>query len=719
MRRVATVLTTFVRTVNMKRQWVLGSFVTLVCLAPCVAGRQVDITSSTGTVGRYEGLELSLTVHRRYEDPFDPCQVDLSVHIEGPEGKTTVVPAFWAQDYERRKTGRRRERANWYYPVGSGAWRARLAPMAVGEYSAVAVLKDSEGLTQSSAVRFTCIESDRHGFLGVSEKDPRFMAFSDGTPFFAIGQNLSFIGGGQYVNLTKAEEIFGKLSDNGANFLRIWTCCDDWAIGIESMKSAWGRSWDRGSVIMPMPGSRTRKCVVIDEDKASVNVSPSHPVALRPGSRYVLSGRFMTETAEALAVEMSSEDRWRFETGPPGTWKEFQREFVAGDERYWLGRLSLRRIGTGQVWLDGLSLKEVGGGAELLWEADVNRPKRGYYNQLDCLILDKIVESAHENGIYLMLCLITRDLYMSQLSNVDSDDYRRAVADAKKFMRYAVARWGYSTSVAAWEYFNEMDPGKPTDGFYDEVGAYLEAIDPYHHLRTTSTWHPSARDCRLEQLDIAQLHHYMRPETKEEYKDEVAVLVDKTRFLREHAPNKPALIGEFGLATPKWGLSDNMKRDTNGTHFQTSLWASAFAGSSGTAMFWWWEQLDAQNAYRHYRPLSTYLAEVSFAGLEPTRAAVSNGSIRVLGYQGGDCAYLWFFSPQAIWWNIVMEETEPQAVQGEMLDVPGLAPGRYTVQWWDTDTGEVTARSEVSIPQGRLSVPIPAFDRHIACKIRP
>lgn len=719
MLRVATVWTTFVRTTNMKRQWVVGFILMAVCVGPCVAGRQVDITMPVDTVGKYQGLELTLTVDRPYQDPFDPGQVDLSVHIEGPAGKTTVVPAFWAQDYERRRTGQRRRMANWYYPVGSGTWRARFAPMALGDYSAVAVLKDSEGLTQSSPVRFKCIESDTQGFLGVSEKDPRFMAFSDGTPFFAIGQNLSFIGGGQYVNLTKAEEIFGKLSDKGANFLRIWTCCDDWAIGIESKKSAWGRSWDRGSSIVAMPGSVTRNCVLIGEDKGSVSVSPSHPVALRPGTRYVLSGRFMTEAATGLAVEMSPGGRSQFEAGPSGIWKEFRQEFVAENDRHWLGRLSLVRIGTGKIWLDGLSLKEVGGGAELLWEADVNRPKRGYYNQLDCFILDKIVESARQNGIFLMLCLITRDLYMSQLSNVNSDDYRRAVADAKKFMRYAVARWGYSKSIAAWEYFNEMDPGKPTDRFYDEVGAYLEEIDPYHHLRTTSTWHPSARDCRLQRLDIAQLHHYMRPETKEEFKDEVAVLVDKTRFLREHAPNKPALVGEFGLATPKWGLSDNMKRDKNGTHFQTSLWASAFAGSSGTAMFWWWEQLDAQDAYRHYRPLSTYLADVSFAGLERTDAAVSNDSIRVLGYQGRQCAYLWLFNRQATWWNIVIDEAKPQAVQGEMLDVPGLAPGRYTVQWWDTDTGEVTARSEVSIRQGRLSVPIPAFDRHIACKIRP
>lgn len=703
----------------MRHQWIMSCCILMVWSRGSFALPRIGVEALADTVGKFQKLELTITVDRQYENPFNPDEVDLTVRFEGPGGRVCTVPAFWSQDYERRKTDQKRDRANGYYPTGVGTWRARFAPMETGSYSAVAVLKDDEGISQSIPVRFTCIDLDSKGFLEISRKDPRFMAFSDGSPFFAIGQDLSFIGGGQYVNLTKAEEIFGKLSENGANFLRIWTCCDDWAMAIESMKSAWGRSWDRKRPIVPMPGSSTRQCVVIgDGDKASINVSPSYPVALRPGTNYVLTGRFMTETAEGLEIQLSSEGRSVYEAGPKEQWKEFRREFTADDDQYWLGSLSLERIGAGKVWLDGLSLKEVDGQTELLWEADVNRPVRGYYNQLDCFILDKVVEAAEQNGLYLMLCLMTRDLYMSHLSDVDSQEYRQAVADAKKFMRYAVARWGYSTSIGAWEYFNEMDPGKPTDRFYDQVGAYLEEIDSYRHLRTTSTWHPSARDCRHERIDIGQAHHYMRPETNEEYKDEVTVLVDKSRFLREHAPNKPVLISEFGLATPKWGLSDNMKRDQNSTHFQTSLWASAFAGSSGTAMFWWWEQLDIQKAYKHYQPLSRYLADVSFVGLEQTCAVTSNDALRVLGYQGKDCVYLWLFNPEATWWNIVIDKIEPKVVQNVTLQVSDLAPGSYTVQWWDTDTGKVIAQELVSVREESLNVPIPTFKRHIACKIR-
>jgi len=59
----------------------------------------------------------------------------------------------------------------------------------------------------------------------------------------------------------------------------------------------------------------------------------------------------------------------------------------------------------------------------------------------------------------------------------------------------------------------------------------------------------------------------MRPDKEQNFKDEVTVVIDRTRFLREHAPNKPVLIGEFGLATPKWGLSEHMKQDNEAVHY--------------------------------------------------------------------------------------------------------------------------------------------------------
>ena len=101
----------------------------------------------------------------------------------------------------------------------------------------------------------------------------------------------------------------------------------------------------------------------------------------------------------------------------------------------------------------------------------------------------------------------------------------------------------------------------------------------------------------------------------------------------QYAPSKPALIGEFGLADDKWRLSEFLKQDPECLHFETSLWAAAFAGGSGTALFWWWDQLDRQNVYPHYRPLAEYMRGVSFAGMKTAKAQASDANLGILGYQ--------------------------------------------------------------------------------------
>ncbi len=690
----------------------------------CMAQGQITLSTPQKQVGKYEKLEVVIEVGRGYRNPFDPCEVELNVLVTSPAGRSLVLPAFYGQDYARQDVSQGGRTTTWYYPQGAGSWKARFAPMETGTYVARGSLRDRQGEITSAPLTFTCVASSRKGFVRTSTKDPRFLEFTEGEPFFVIGQNVAFVGETQYVTPVKAEQVFGKLAANGANFVRLWTCCQDWALAIEAGKSAWTRSWTRESPVAAMPGaegdSNARRCIRLKGDNgASLTASPSHPVGLKPGTRYVFAGKFRAEGCKALRVQVGN-NSWEVPAPSSGSpdWQEFRQEFGTGGNEQWLGRVAFSLVGPGTIWLDALSLKETAGGAELLWEADVNRPVRGYYNPLDCFMLDQIVEAAERNNIYLMLCAITRDLYMNTLSKVDSPEYRLAVEDAKKFMRYAVARWGYSTSVAAWEYWNEMDPGKPTDRFYAEVGNYLAKTDIYNHLRTTSTWAPSARDCRHPQIDIAQEHHYMRPDD-DDFKDEVESIIRQTRFLRDNAPSKPALIGEFGLADPKWGLSEYMKQDAEGIHFHNCLWASALAGNSGTAMFWWWDQLDRQDAYRHYKPLATFLTGFSPAGLRPTTATTSEPRLRILGQQANDRAYLWLANRRAVWWNLVVEKRPPQPIDSAQITVEGLEPHSYVVLWWDTQEGEPISKQTIAPDGGRLQLAVPPFTRDIACKIVP
>ena len=433
--------------------------------APDTGG--LTLRCSTNPVGQYQKIEFTLAgIQGNYTNPCDSEEVEVNLSLTAPSGTALIVPAFYCQDYERCEVGQKA----WIYPAGMPVWKARFSPGELGNYEARASVKDYRGVFSSSSVSFQCVPSNNRGFLRISRRDPRFLEFADGQPFFPIGQNLAFIGSQQYVTLPRAEGIFSKLAANGANYLRLWACCDDWAMAVEARKSAWGRSWDWHPPMVSVPGEETtnRKCLKLAGESRSLKLEPSHPVALRPGTRYAFSGRVRIGGAARLQLAgglLGGERSLIF--GPTG-WQTFHCEFSTRPGDFWLGEMSLRLEGEGAAWVSDLSLREVGGGPELLWEADVNRPSRGFYNPLDCFILDELLAAAEQRGLYLQLCLLTRDLYMSALKDPAAPAYDQAVRDAKKLFRYAVARWGYSTSVAAWEYWNEMDPGLPTDRFYLE-----------------------------------------------------------------------------------------------------------------------------------------------------------------------------------------------------------------------------------------------------------
>ena len=161
-----------------------------------------------------------------------------------------------------------------------------------------------------------------------------------------------------------------------------------------------------------------------------------------------------------------------------------------------------------------------------------------------------------------------------------------------------------------------------------------------------------------------------------------------------------------------------MKKDAKYVHFHTSLWASAFAGVSGTAMFWWWELLDQQDAYKHYRPLSVFLTNVSFAELRQTDAAISSDQLRLLGYQGDECAYLWISDSRATWWDQIAENKQPETVTDAAIEIKGLRDGQYRLEWWDTYEGKTIRTEQVSSAGALLQISVPSFSRDIACKIR-
>jgi hypothetical protein len=240
-------------------------------------------------------------------------------------------------------------------------------------------------------------------------------------------------------------------------------------------------------------------------------------------------------------------------------------------------------------------------------------------------------------------------------------------------------------------------------------------------LRTTSTWGPSPKDCRHPELDLADTHFYLRPVDANRLGDEVEAIQDRTRWLREQAPNKPAHLGEFGLADDRWRITDEMKQSRDLADAHNALWASALSGASGTALFWWWERLDERNVYPLYRPVSAFLADVPWTSGEvgPARVNPRDDRVRFLGLQTRDHAWLWFFNRAASWKSLVTDKRPPGELAGVISELSGPPPGIYQIEWRDPATGDVLRTDEAECQDGVLRLSAPTFSRDVAAKIRP
>ena len=228
-----------------------------------------------------------------------------------------------------------------------------------------------------------------------------------------------------------------------------------------------------------------------------------------------------------------------------------------------------------------------------------------YMNKSAVDRLDHVVTLAEDLGIKIMLC-------MGQ-GNVLADSKFFTCCDAKvryrNYLRYIVARWGYSPAIGMWEFFNEIDnvqhnapegviPAEYIVAWHDEMSTYLAGLDPFQHIRTTSISHRDLEGLNdLVNLDINQKHIYnathVVPETIDAY-------------VAKH--NKHYIVGEVGY---EWDWSKNFDDFADGMimDFRRAFWYGLFSQTSVTPMTWWWEWFDEHKAIP-YMQNARYISEM-------------------------------------------------------------------------------------------------------------
>ena len=252
------------------------------------------------------------------------------------------------------------------------------------------------------------------------------------------------------------------------------------------------------------------------------------------------------------------------------------------------------------------------------WDGkNLDWPKPGPFGQLNLTVAQKwdgIVSAAEQAGVYFQLTFQHHGQYST---NVDpewnSNPYNAAnggfltnavqfftnttaKALTKRKLRYAVARWGYSPAIMAWELFNEVQFTQAAQAgqwniigaWHDEMAQFIRSQDPYHHLITTSS---DVTQPIWNQCDYYTHHDYPS--------DLISALADPIG-VPTGKPVKPIFGAECGLDnTPHLGVN-------------APIWAGLMGAQAGNSQPWWWDRIDADNDYNGFHAVRDF---VLYSGL--------------------------------------------------------------------------------------------------------
>ncbi|MBE2195300.1 MAG: DUF5060 domain-containing protein [Anaerolinea sp.] len=260
----------------------------------------------------------------------------------------------------------------------------------------------------------------------------------------------------------------------------------------------------------------------------------------------------------------------------------------------------------------------------------------------------------------------------------------------KDRLRYIVSRWGYSTSIFAWEVIDQLDRvmnpdnGVGADWLLDMTST-LRELDPYRRPITAGV-----RDLgRASILASAALDFYQtrlyhqRP--LEPSGDQVGETLGLLSPLVDQA-DRPWLLSEFSLNP--W--FEPTRDDPLGVHLQETMWASVFSGAGGAGASWWWETyLFPDDRLEVISPIRQFTRDIPWASaaLRPINVAllgddpVNYGPFTISGFNPQANSA----TPPEMIFRITPDGISPPISQasaflyGKVFNIQNAAPHRYLV----------------------------------------
>ena len=347
--------------------------------------------------------------------------------------------------------------------------------------------------------------------------------------------------------------------------------------------------------------------------------------------------------------------------------------------------------------------------------------------------LDDLLKLMEENEIYCVMVLFHHGIFNDGGANTDwvNNAFNaanphgylrepgefftdpRALKETKQYLRYMVARYGYSRQIFSWELFNEVNftAGDPDDirRWHRTMTEELRRYDLHPHMVTTSSSvnrYPLIFD---DMFDYINMHRYGDPGNPK--------MIVHEAYLAFHDFDRPILMEESGF--------DAYRPFTHYIARHQQIWVGLMANTPATAMEWFWGEWDRYTngtddpdySYRDFAPAADFASLIPrrdpkqrFVSRE--RLALNHARADVLGYNGTDYAYLWIYDAA-----YTVKSPDPVEIENVTMEL-WLENGDYSIRWFDTYTGTFFREDNCTVRGQFLRLSPPKFEKDIAVAIQ-
>jgi Cellulase (glycosyl hydrolase family 5) len=444
------------------------------------------------------------------------------------------------------------------------------------------------------------------------------------------------------------------------------------------------------------------------------------------------SGKVRTSSRQTFRVKGSARPGFVVAKGAGFRRTTGQKFLMVGANRSWGDPHA-----TDEYLADLVRLKKSGARIVRVWLAPWWLPveaHRGRYDQLACARLDAIFAKAEELGLGIILCIEQHGNFQpagGEIGLWPKHPYNRANGgpcrstrdfftngDAARLfrnrLRYLIARYSYSTTLVAWELFNEVefaDFGR--EGFEGNrtrvlrwhlaMAKWLRANDPFKHMVATSGDATLQLDlARRGGLDFVQLHIY----TDNDIAGAIRLSMEKLK----DRPALPVVISEFGL-----------RKDAQGTAYVTQgLYAAMMLTCGGGGLPWLQDEKNLADAYPRLGGVANFFEHMDWAGQDFKTLAIAPKPVghvpvgpwpKLLAIRGKSEAILFLHDIPPKPKGVAMKPRWSATLK----DLP---PGAYHLKYWDSRAGVVIASQTASTRNGILTLRFPAAGKSVSVRLR-